>query len=105
MLLQLSLICTLKCIGALPKDCLELLCKLLHLVVLARPRAGGLGNIIMSIGASPYVLASSCWLGLLYLVDGVNPILQKSKPDDSLNHKHEVRSIWQPLPPILSSKP
>jgi hypothetical protein len=35
------------------KYCLEPLSKFLHPVALARPRAGGLENILMSIEASP----------------------------------------------------
>jgi hypothetical protein len=44
-------------------------------------------------------------MSLLYLIDGVHPVLRKSKFCDPLNHKHEVRGIGQPPLPILHSKP
>ena len=89
-LLKLCLIRSVSCIGALAEDCLQPLAKL-HLSSSARPRAGRLRDIYMSMRA-PRSLSSYNWLGLCNFVDGVHPILQKIKSSDPLNHEHEVRA-------------
>jgi hypothetical protein len=90
-LLKLCLIGSISCIGTLAEDCLQPLTEFLHLASSAIPRAGRLRNVPMSMGA-PRPLTSYSWLGLLYLIDSVDPVLRKIKSSDPLNHEHKVRA-------------